>query len=59
MKLNFRKGWIGYVFFVIVAAGCIAVGFVSLNENIWAAVFAFVLGLGLLLLGLKRAATPG
>ena len=59
MKVDFRKGWIGYVFFAIIALGCIAVGFVSLDENVWAAVFAFVLGLALLLLALRRAATPG
>ena len=57
MKLYLRKGWEGYVFFVVLAAACAGVGFVALDVNIWAAIFSFVVSLLLLLVAFNRART--
>jgi len=57
MKLYLRNGWIGYVFFVVLAIACAGVGYVSLDVNIWAALFSFLVSLLLLLVAFNRART--
>jgi hypothetical protein len=48
MKVNVLKGLEGYAFFILLAAACIVTGAISFKVNIWAAVFAILLGLSLL-----------
>jgi hypothetical protein len=47
-KINLTKGWEGYLFFIVLGIGCIAIGATSFDVNIWAAIFAIVEGLALI-----------
>jgi hypothetical protein len=55
MRANITKGFIGYVFLLVLGGACIAVGAVTFDENIPSAVFGVVLGVVLLGVGVLMA----
>ena len=55
MKVNIMKGFIGYVFLLCLGGACIATGANTLGKNLPSAIFAIVLGIILLVIGVIMA----
>ncbi len=51
MAANITKGFIGYVFLLVLGGACIYTGVVSIKENIPSAIFAGLVGAILLAIG--------
>ena len=55
MKVNILKGFIGYVFLLVLGGACIATGAISFGENVPSAIFAVFVGVVLLVIGVIMA----
>ena len=55
MAINIMKGFIGYVFLLVLGGACIATGAITFDNNVPAAVFAVALGVILLGIGVGMA----
>ncbi len=55
MRANIAKGFVGYIFLLLLGGACIATGAISFDENIPVAVFSVLLGVVLLGIGVLMA----
>ncbi len=55
MKANIARGFVGYVFLLVLAGACIATGAITFNENVPSGVFGVVLGIVILGVGVIMA----
>ena len=55
MRANIAKGFVGYIFLLLLGGACIATGAISFDENVPVAVFSVLLGIALLGIGVLMA----
>ena len=51
MKANIARGFVGYVFLLVLAGACIATGAITFDENLPTGIFGVVLGVVILGVG--------
>jgi hypothetical protein len=55
MAVNIMKGFIGYVFLLVLGGACIATGAISFDENIPSAIFSAAVGVILIGIGVMMS----
>ena len=59
MKVNIKKGFIGYVFLLVLGITCIVTGIIARNNNVPSAIFCVVVGMALLGIGVAMSLRKG